>query len=313
MARLDVAGRGVRVGRVRGGRGRGARRAREIARRERLGRFETLAAEDEELVVDREAGEGGERLEHVVDPDRGRWSRMETGGEARVGQVASGEAVGRRVVEPFSRCYPRRSNVTREGCLHGEDARGRRGRRGSPEEAGESVGGGEDARARRAYLVFDSQSSSMVFPECATSINMALAWPTASSWRSATGKEQWLAPRRAADAPSRAPRPARASTPRSTIESRGDDVRDAARRRGEPAAPETVESAESVRASSTRGVARDRRVRIGTLVKSRSESWTCRGRRPRSVFVTGVTSSHTWRRDRTPDPRLARARLETTF
>lgn len=135
--------------------------------------------------------------------------------------------------------------------------------------------------------------------------------------RVVVAKRYWegtmAAPRRAADAPSRAPRPARASTPRSTIESRGDDVRDAARRRGEPAAPETVESAESVRASSTRGVARDRRVRIGTLVKSRSESWTCRGRRPRSVFVTGVTSSHTWRRDRTPDPRLARARLETTF
>jgi hypothetical protein len=50
-------------------------------RRERLGRFETLAAEDEELVVDREAGEGGERLEHVVDPGRERWSRMRREGE----------------------------------------------------------------------------------------------------------------------------------------------------------------------------------------------------------------------------------------
>ena len=224
------------------------------------------------------------------------------GSEGRSGGVGGGGGAPRR-----GAVFPLLSSSFERDAGGVPSRRGRAGETRTTREPGR--GGRECGRGRRrsrarAYLVFDSQSSSMVFPECATSINMALAWPTASSWRSATGKEQWLAPRRAADAPSRAPRPARASTPRSTIESRGDDVRDAARRRGEPAAPETVESAESVRASSTRGVARDRRVRIGTLVKSRSESWTCRGRRPRSVFVTGVTSSHTWRRDRTPDPRL---------
>ena len=101
----------------------------------------------------------------------------ETGGGARVGQVASGEAAGRRVVEPFSRCYPRRSNGDAGGGAFTERTRGGdaddAGRAG---DAGERVGEGENARARRAYLVFASQSSSMVFPECATSINMVVAW-----------------------------------------------------------------------------------------------------------------------------------------
>lgn len=105
----------------------------------------------------------------------------ETGGGARVGRVASGEAAGRRVVEPFSRCYPRRSNGDAGGGAFTERTRGGdaddAGRTG---DAGERAGEGEDARARRAYLVFASQSSSMVFPECATSINMVLAW---AHWR----------------------------------------------------------------------------------------------------------------------------------